>query len=313
MQAKGYMGRLIYDIETSFGVAPTTTAGKILPFNKCELKAAQTIITPATITGTRNPVEPARGHIAVDGPLEIPVDTNAIGHWMYGIFGKPVTTGAAAPYTHVFKPKNSGQPSLVLEKGFTDIGQYFKYSGCKIGSFKLTAGDDGELTASMDIVGANEVIATTSYEAAPTSVTLDRINNFQAVLKEDGVVTANIKTMDLELKMGLDSDQYTLGKIGRGDIPEGLIEVSGTLKALFTDISVINKGVSATETKLELSFTNGDKSLTFLLPEVQYERTSPTITGPAGVTAEFKFSGYYKNSSEAAAIVVTLVNDTADY
>ena len=312
MQAKGYMGQLVYDIESSFGQAPTTAAGTALPFNKCELKASQTIITPATISGTRNPVEPGRGHIAVDGSVEIPMDTNAIGFWLKAMFGAPVTTGAAAPYTHVFKPSNN-QPSLVLEKGFKDIGQYFKYSGCKINTFKMTAGDDGELTASMDILGANEVVGSTPYMATPDSVTLDRLNNFQGVLKENGVPTATIKTLELDLAFGLDSDQYVLGSIGRGDIPEGLIEVSGTIKALFNDIATIQKGINATETKLELDFTNGDKQLNFLMPEVQYERTSPTITGPAGVVAEFKFSGYYKNAAEASAIVVTLINSTETY
>lgn len=312
MQAKGYMTTLVFDKETSFGKEPIQKKGRILPFNKCELKASQTIITPTTITGTRNPVEPSRGRVSVDGSIEIPVDSEALGYWLTAMFGQPVSTGAATPYTHVFKPSER-QPSLVLEKGFVDLKQYFKYSGCKVKSFKMTAGDDGELNATLDLLGANETIAVTSYDTAATAVTPHKFSNYQGVVKENNVETAYIKTVDLEIDFGLDGDQYVLGSIGRGDIPEGLITVSGTIKAIFDNISVIQKGIEATETKLELVFTNGAKKLSILLPEVQFERTSPTITGPAGATAEFKFNAYYKDSAEAAAVVVTLINDTDEY
>lgn len=313
-QARGYMTKLTADFESDFGVAPSKKAGKILPFNKCELKASQTIINPATITGRRDPVEPARGHIDVKGNVEIPIDATAFGYWLKGMFGSPTTVADAdgKHYKHVFRPSNE-QPSLVINKEFPDIGEDFLYSGCKINTFKTTVGDDGELTAQMELIGANETVGTTTYDSAATAVTLDRLNNFQAVLKEDGKVTANIKTVDLEFNLGLDSNQYVLGSIGRGGIPEGLFTVSGTIKAIFNDISTINKGINATETSLELILTADDKSLTITLPEVQYERTSPVISGPAGATAEFKFSAYFKDSNEGNAVVATLVNTTASY
>ena len=313
-QARGYKTKLVMDQETSFGVSPLTKKGMALPFNKLDLKSEQTIINPSTISGTRNAVEPARGHIAVAGSVTIPIDTSAFGYWLKGIFNSPTSTHdeGTGKYTHVFKVSDS-QPSFVIDKEFPDVGQYFSYSGVKVNSFKATFGDDGELTADMDLLGKDEVISSSAYDSAATDVTLKRVNNFQAVLKENDVITASIKTMDLELKMGLDDSQYVLGSKGRGDIPEGLIEVSGTMKALFNDSALLQKGIDATETKIELILTSGTNSLTFLLPEVQYERTSPTIEGPAGVEAEFKFSAYFNDSTEKSSIIVTLVNDTEKY
>lgn len=313
MQAKGFMGRLGFDIETTFGQNPVAPDCKVLPINKIELAGKQSIITTSTITGNRNPVEPGRGRITADGSLEAPVDLTAFGWWLKAMFGAATDSGASAPYTHVFKPGNT-QPSLVLEKAFTDIGQYFRYNGCKVSSFKLAFGGDGELVANFDIKGASETRGTSAYDTTPTTVVMNRLNNFQATLKEGGSTIGTVSSGDFTVDFGLDGDQYTVGNgNSRGDIPEGILKVTGTLKVLFTDATLIDKGINATESSLELAFTNGANSLTFKFPEIQYERTSPTITGPAGVSVDLAWSAYYQNSADAAAIVATLVNSVATY
>ena len=313
MQAKGFMGRLGLDIETTFGVSPTTKSCKILPFNKLEIVGKQSLISTSTITGNRNPVQQGLGRVTADGSAEVPVDYTAFGWWLKSMFGPATDSGASAPYTHVFKPSNT-QPSLVLEKAFTDIGQYFLYNGCKVSSLKLSFGGDGELVATLEFKGASETRGTVAYSATPTTVVMNRLNNFQAALKEGGSTIGTVTSGDFTIDFGLDGDQYTVGNgNSRGDIPEGILKVSGTLKALFTDASLIDKGINATESSLELAFTSGTNSLAFKFPEIQYERTSPTITGPAGVSVDLAWSAYYQDSADAAAVVATLKNAVATY
>ena len=78
------------------------------------------------------------------------------------------TTARAARYTHVFKVSSSLY-SYVLESGFTDIGQYLCYLGCKFDKLAIKEGNDKELTAQIDIVAANlaSPIGTTSMDATP--------------------------------------------------------------------------------------------------------------------------------------------------
>lgn len=302
------------DYESAFGTNPTTTAGKKLPFNALEVTGSQNLIDPATITGTRNPVEPGKGNLAVDGNITVPMDLDAIGYWLKAIFGAPTTTGASAPYTHVFKVGNV-QPSFVLEKGFTDIAQYFRYNGCKVSTFKVSFGGDGELTAQMDVMGAKETISSSEYDSTPDEIVSNRLNNFQASLKEGGVAIATATTGEMNLDMGLDGDQYTIGANGsRGDIPEGILNVTGTLKTLFQDATLINKGANNTKSSLEIAFTkSASESLTFEYPEIIYERKTPTISGPAGVVAELSWRAFNATDSDKSVVIVTLVNSVASY
>ena len=307
------MGQLMLDFETAFGTNPTTAAGKIMPFNSLELVGSQNLIDPATITGTRNPVEPGKGNLSVSGSLTVPMGLKDIGWWLKGMFGAPTTTGTTN-YTHKYKVQNT-QPSLVVQKGFTDLGKYMLYNGVKIGTFKLGFGGDAELTASMDLVGATETIGTSTYDAAATSVQLQRLNNFQASIKEGGVSVANILSGEIDLDFGLDSTQYVIGKNGTlGDIPEGIIKVSGNIKALFTDTTLLEKGINNTESSLEVAFTiDANNSLTFSIPELIYERKTPPISGPSGVVVELNWKGYYTDGADASAMVVTLKNSVATY
>lgn len=313
-QARGYKTQLVLDYETAFGVAPVTPAGIKMPFNTMEVVGAQNLIDPATITGTRNPVAPGKGNLSVSGPVTIPMDSNCLGYWLKAIFGNPVTVGAAAPYTHTFKLGDT-QPSLVIEKAFPDITKYMKYAGCKVSTFKATFGGDGELTASMDIVGATEAISGTPYDAAASTPVFNRLNNFQASIKEGGVTLADVTSFELNLDMGLDTTNYTIGAQGAlGDIPEGIVAVNGTIKALFKDTTLLDKAIANTETSLELTLSqDADNHVIFTFPEVIYERKSPAITGPGGVSLELSWRAYYSNDAGASAVKVEVKNAIATY
>lgn len=314
-QAKGYKGRLTIDFEEEFGIVPTIKQGKILPINTLELAAKQTLIEPQTITGTRNPVTPGRGRISVEGSVVVPMCYRSIGYWLKSMFGDPSTVKKEDDtYMHTFRIGDE-QPSMVIEKAFTNIDKYFVYSGCKTNNFKLSWGGDGELTASIDLLGANETSSEEAYDAAATLVALERINEPQAQMKESGAaMNGVVSTGEFTLAMGLDGDQYTIGDGGcRGSIPEGIVNVSGTLKTLFKDSSLLDKGVNGQKSSMEVNFSKGTHSLTFAFPEIIYERTSPPISGPAGVQAEIAWRAFFDSDANGSAVVVTLVNDVATY
>lgn len=313
-QAKGYKGRLVLDYESTYATDPVSPVGIGLPFNSLDVTAKQTLVDPATITGRRDAVAPIPGNISVDGSLVVPIGIIDIGYWLKGLLGAPTTTGSTN-YTHVFKTA-AVPPSLVLEKGFTDITQYFKYNGCKISNFKLPFGGDGELTASMDIMGAKETAGTTEYDSTPTAVTFNRLSQFQASIKEGGsALTGSVMSGEFTINNNLDGSIYTVGSSGqRGSIPEGLLAANGTIKTLFQDRTLIDKGSAGTESSLEVIFTiDSNNSLSFLFPEIRYERISPPISGPAGVMVDLAWRAYYQNDVGNSAVIVTLKNTQATY
>jgi len=311
-QAKGSLVKIQVDFETTFATDPGVPNGRLIAFNSCSIKQSAGVIIPATITGDRKATQPSRGNISIDGDLVIPLDSTPFLLMTKGLLGAPVTTGGGDPYTHTFKVGTS-IPSMVIEKMFTDIVQYEKFNGCKVSAMKLTFGGDGELVSTFTIVGAKGAYSGTSYDSTPTSLgALDRLSNFQGVLKEGGSVISTVLGGEINFDNGLDTSQYCVGNNGaRGDIPEGTTKVSGKITALFTDLALITKALNATETSLELTFTSGTHSLAIKVPELYYQRTSPEVPNALGLTLDLAFDGFYNNDADATPLKVVILSPVA--
>lgn len=314
-QARGYKGQVVIDFETTFGADPASVNGLGMPINSWDVKASRSLNTAQTITGTRNPVQPFQGNTTVEGNAVVPVDLIAFGWWLKAMFGAPTTTGTG-PYTHKFKIGDT-QPSLVAEKvfDFATSKSYIKQNGVKISSLEITFGGDGELVANLGIVGAKEAAPSdTAYDATVTTVSLNRVNNFQAAILEGGSSIATITDLTIRVDFGLDTETRAIGGGGvLGDIPEGLVAVSGSLTALYTDNTLLAKASAITESSIAVTMTNSTHSLKLEVPELFYQWSTPGITGPQGVRQEMEFQGFYNNGSDASAIVATLINAVASY
>lgn len=218
-------------------------------------------------------------------------------------------------YTHVWKIGDT-MPSLLIEKGFTDTDDYFKFSGCRVSRFALEVGGDGELTATLSVAGQTEDTDTSAMDADPTSLSFLRLQNFHASIEEGGASLSNATSMTLDVDFGLDTSQYVIGGEGqRGDLPVGIVGVGGRLVTLFEDQTLITKAINSTESslKLVLSHPNDYCSLTMELNELQYALASPPIDGPQGILAELDYQAYYDDDADESALVVTLVNETSSY
>ena len=309
-QAQGYKSQLVMDFETTFGTTPTTPNAILMPIYSSKLQSKQNLVEDEIIRNDRNPAMPTLGNIDLSGSIEVPVDQIAIGYWLKATFGDPETAGDLGAYTHIYKPDN-GQPSLVLEQGFTDINQYFLSNGCKVSKFSVEFGGEGDVKATIDVMGAKETIGTTT----PTKITLTKYGHFQAAVQEGGVDVANLTKGTLEIDFSLDGDTYVIGAQGRrGNINDGTLQISGSITALFENTSLLTKAMNATETSLKFTLSNDtDKSIEFFLPEVMFERSSPSIEGPKGILVELPYRAYYENNTDAASIKVTLKNAQASY
>ena len=291
--AVGARTKVLMDVETSYGVAPTTPGGVLLPINSFSLKPSRAKNTPATLTGRYDPAEPFDGNLEVSGGVVVPVDARAFGHWLKAMFGAPATAGtgepAAAPFTHVWK-SNKDMPSLVMQATYGDI--YGQFVGCKVSSLAMQAGGDGELTA-----------------------TVKRFNNFQGSLLSGGAEIGVVTDCSLNIDFGLDSSIRKLGDKGRVyDLPQGVMAVTGSLTVFITDKTLLMNAKNSEELSLDLSFAidEGNK-LTFSVPEVQLSYDGPTVDGPTGIKMDQSFSAYFNDNADNASVVVTLVNDVESY
>jgi len=311
--ARGYLSECVLDFEGLFNTDPDPTAGLVMPVNTMNVRSERAKNAPQTLRGNRNPAAPFDGNITVSGPIQFPVDSIATGHWLRAMLGVPATTGTD-PYTHVFSLGNT-QPSLVLEKKFADTSEtikHAKYNGCKVSSWNMTIGGDGELVADLSIAGSKETLSDSAYDGSASSVSLDRLQNFQAAITEGGSPLTIATQLDFTVDFGLDTDKYVIGGSGTlGDIPEGMLAVSGNLTALFQNDTLLNKAINSTESSLTITMTDGDYSLAIAFAELQYARNTPGIEGPQGILITLPFQAYYDDHGDASAVKATLVNAQA--
>ncbi len=314
-QVLGYKSRLVMDFESTFGLDPAVPAGLVMPVNTFSLKSKRAKNSAQTITGTRNPVKPFDGNLQDGGEGVVPVDAVCFGYWLKAMFGNPTTTGVG-PYVHEFKVGDL-MPSQVMEIRYADVSSviaYAKHNGCKIASFAMTVGGDGELVATIRIEASKETISATVYDATPTTLSLSRFSNYQAVLQEAGAPIQKITEMDFSIDFGLDTELYTIGDGGtRGEIPEGILAVTGNITALFQNTTLLQKAIDSTETSLVLTFTAGTNTLQFAFNELQFERNTPGIEGPKGVKITLPFVAYMDDHASASVVVATLTNSVASY
>lgn len=314
-QAKGSKAQFMIDFETTYGSDPDVAAGILLPINTSGLQATRNTTEPKTLVANRQPVEPIQGNFDVKGAVVVPVDEIAMGYWLLALLGSSgySVSGVGDPYTHVFTIGDHLE-SMVVEHGFTDLGRYHKFNGVKAAKMSISFGGDGELTASLDLVGAQETPAGSSYDGSPTSLTFKRFGNFQCTLEEGGSSIAYVKKLDLNISNNLDEDEFVIGDGGiRGSLPEGMVAISGTLTAQFINSTLYAKATGNTESSLLIVLTSGTHSLTIEMPEIKYGVAGPTVEGPGGISVVLPFYAYYSDDVGAEALTATLVNEYEAY
>lgn len=248
-RAQGAQSSLTMAFETDFGTTPST-GGVVMPIISSSLKASQNLNDSSVIRGTRNPAAPSRGNIDTSGSIVPPVDVLGFGYWLKLGFGAPTTTAQGSGKKHVFKI-GPDMPSATFEQGYKDISTYQQFSGVRMNKMSLNFGGDAELTASIDVMGCKETMAAVPFDTAPKSIVFTPFENLEATIKEGGATVANVLSMSLDIDFGLDGDSYAIGGKGfRTYIDTGIIGVSGTIKAFFQNMDLLNKAVNGTESSL---------------------------------------------------------------
>ncbi len=308
---KGSKGQLLIDAETTYKSDPASPDGKIVPFVRESLSSKKNLIESNSITGNRNKKAPGGGNIDVSGDIEVELSDTAYTLLLKHLLGTNVTTGASDPYTHTMKVGDL-PVGLVIDKGFTDIAQYFKYNGIRVAGATFRFPTEGICTATFRLVGAKETVGSSTYDATPTSYTHVPFNAFQATILEGGSSIAIVKDVEFSIENDLDLDGYTIGGAGeRRSLPEGFAIVTGTLTALFEDVTLYNKAKNMTETSLKITLDRGitpARSIEFLIPELVYEQNAPVIESSKGVLVKLPFRSYYDNSTEATSLQVIIKN-----
>lgn len=303
--------------EATPGQTPGVPAGQVFPFETESLARKTELGKSNVIRSSRNASKPYRGNREVSGNLKTELNPFMARAFKMG-FGSVVTSGAGANKTHVFKV-GSVLPYHTIEKGFTDLGKYFRYLGCKCNKFGFELNPSGILPLDMDFLGIDRTIEALTFDAAAVDLGHKPFEAFEASISEGGVAIATVTAFKWMLENNLDGGVYCIGSGGkRYSIPEGATVVSGSMTALFDSDALLTKATDGTESSVEVILTRGsgagtagNEKLTLNIDELIFQEQDPIIKDSKGILVELPWTAYWDNGPNGSSVMATLLNTQA--
>lgn len=255
--------------------------------------------SPATITGSREPVTPFLSRKSVAGDIVVPAEATSADTWLTlaGIDG-----GIAAIL-----------PSFTLNRDYTDIAIAHDFTGCKVGTFAINASTQGELVFNIGVVGSKE--ESIASGGAPSPLTLDPWLMSDGQVTIAGSINCGITELNIEVNNNLDEDGFTIcyavaeeDRGNRSSLPEGIANVTGTMTLIFEDEVEYQKAASFTTSSVKLEFLHvgvGEKNLVIDLPNVKYGKGAIEVSTPAGVVVTIPFEAFAVGATSAIDAEVT--------
>lgn len=313
-QARGSQAVFALYDETTYGQNPGTPAGQKLYLTKFGVRAVQDLQRSETLTSDRIPVEPIAGNIDVVDSLAMEISAQDIGKLLKHLMGG-VSTAGTNPYTHTITP-GALPIGCILEKdhgaNISGVGRFEYFNGVRFPSADFTFPKNGFPTAQFNVVGANGTLASSALDASLDDYGHTSFSAFDATIQEGGGAIAVVTEAKIRVDNDIDGDSYYIGGAGkRGQPQEGFCYVSGSITAMFADVTLFTKAVNRTESSLAITLSRGtglgsagNESISFTVNQLKYKRTSPAIEGPGGVLVAFDFESYRKGATAPLTIVV---------
>lgn len=312
-QATGSASSIAIQLEQTWGVLPLTP--KLIEINASTYGESISVESDELVSNAINPnrgiLDTRSGQVKVKGsvPFELPVKNSDL--IIYGLLGDMVQTDVTISGTvkkkKVFKRAQT-LPSFLIQKGFHDINQFFKYSGCKINNMQLTVEPTGLATGSFEIVGKDCNVSTTSFDATPTKYVHKVYSAIDSVILENGA-GALFTNFNFNITNGL-YDSRIIGSRHSANIGPGKSEVTGELSIMFENVDLYNKWLNETQTDLKITFTSGKDSIEFLFPKVKLNgEASPKIENQEGINISFKWRALVDVGGYNSDVVITIIND----
>jgi hypothetical protein len=309
-QAQGSSVSLRAGTEASFGT--DAVAMQEYPFiPTLTLQQSQNQNQSNVMRGNRDQAEPYLGFKSASSSFSVPIDSKLIGFWFKNALGTVATTGDSAPYTHLFTRHDTVLPSITLEKAHKDINTFHKGNGFKLNSFNFAFGGEDEVKLDLELIGQKVTNGTSELIAPTTGGIGTYFQPFDASLTG----ATKVKSGSISFNNNLDGGQYVIEDSGTvGDIPLGMIAVTGSITALYENDTLMNNAINSTTSNLTVKLEiDVNTSVEFKISEMKLEPTGVEVSSPQGIEQTLNFTAFYKAGADNSALAVTLINDVASY
>ena len=310
-RAYGANAQLLGQFEVAYGTTPSSNFIKF-PFVSSGLGSEQGLIESDLLGQGRDPAQPMRDVINVDGDLVVPVDVRYFGYWLRALLGVPSTTGTG-PYVHSFVSGKQSLPSLSLEVGMPEPNTYFMNAGVRANSVQITFSRSGGASATLNCIAQGESRASSSAGGTPTELAITRFNQFQGSVKKDGVQLGNVTGAQLTYTNNLEKIE-TIRDDGKIEgVDPTVAALTGNIDVRFADTALLDAATDNTPVELSFGYViDADRSVIFTAHEVYLPKPKLPIDGAGGIQASFNWQAA-KNSVAGQMLTATLTNDVETY
>lgn len=309
---QGAQSQLAMAFETIYGQSPAEGFTR-MPFASTTLGGAQPLLASELLGYGRDPIAPQRDAITVDGNLVVPLDPVLFGLWLKALLGQPVTSGSGATRTHVFTSGAETLPSMAIEIQHPQVPAFAMNLGVKANSINWTMQRTGLLTATLALMGQDEVIAVASGAGDVEDIALERFGHFNGSISRDGVALGNVVSTEITYTNNLEAVEVIRGDgLVEGHDP-GVAALTGRMTIRFDNTALLDLARNGDTCALTFAYSRPDgQSLTISVPAVHLPRAKTPVDGPAGVQVQFDWQAA-QNGAGDPMMTVTLVNAREAY
>jgi len=289
--ATGSRHEIAYVAETEFGVTPATPV--FIPFRNTgtTLETSKTSLVSEEMRADRQITDFRGGNKQIGGDVSMELSATSFDDMLEAVLGGTWTTDILKTGTT--------KRSFTLERKFSDITRYIRYTGCVPSALSLSVQPDAMVTGSFSFVGKGQTAAQTIVTGATydTATTTSPFDSFSGTISEGGSPIAIVTGIDLSLDNGAEAS-FVIGSDTTPCITLDRSNLTGTLTAQFEDEVLLNKFIDETESSLEFTLTDGTNSQTWLLPRIKYTGGSVPVSGGGLITVSLPFQAIMDATSE---------------
>jgi hypothetical protein len=165
-RAYGANAQLLGKFETVYGTPPTGNYIKF-PFVSSDLGSEQGLIASDLLGQGRDPSQPIRDVIRVEGNVVVPVDLRNFGHWLKALLGAPTTTGTGLTRIPLH-PARRACPALRWKSACRTCRSTFTEAGVRVNSAQLSFARSGAANATLNCIAQGETDNATTGGGTPT-------------------------------------------------------------------------------------------------------------------------------------------------
>ena len=316
---KNSLGQVVVYEESAYGVVPAGAGlrARLISYNFTENENLQQ--SPEIKSG-RQPGQPYQDGATVNGSMTLLADPVDLGFWLKWGLGEPTTTGASAPYNHLYTA-DAELISLTAELIETGIAKIWRLTGLKVQSFSIDIGTSGLLQITLNFMAkaVTQVALASRIDATPYQAAGDRILvRGSSIGIEDADPPTSIPHIS-RFQMTVDNQiegYEAIPSEGYYELTEGVLQVSGSASVLITDTDVF-WGYHDNKDEVTILATLTSESgatVKAKVPEALLSMAIPSVQSQTGPTpGQLSYQGYYDDDADGSAVVFELDNALASY